>query len=311
MALPKMPALFAGVTLVAALLTGCGGQALSQREIVRAVFFEKQGAGYSVCLLLADQNAPAGESAFKTASAAAATPAQALEAAAESLPGHVYYGLLDAAALPSDTDWATACELGMLLYDRAQPAPELSVCLLDDGPHHWQQDAAGLYETIQSTEREYKVHCGLQQLFAQPESACVPTLPEGGTGYDLALLAKNAPPIRCRGIAAQLGAILCGQASRLDTTFAGGTAAVCAAADLTADGKDLQLYLYSVDLQALTTSAEETALRQAMEEELQTAFALLFQAPKAYEQFHFAFWQQCLAGPTTQLQPPKLTILWE
>ena len=311
MALPKMPALLAGLTLVAALLTGCGGQPLSQREIVRAVFFEKQGTGYSVCLLLADQNAPAGEAAFKTASAAAKTPAQALEYAAASLPGRAYYGLLDVAALPSDTDWATARQLGMLLYDRAQPAPELSVFLLDPGPHHWQQDAVGLYKAIRTAESEYKVHCGLQQLFAQPESSCVPVLPSSGMGYELALLAKNDAPLRCRGVTAQLGAILCRQASRLESTFAGGTAAVSAKADLTADGKDLQLYLYSVDLQSLTGSAEEKALRQALEKELQTSFTFLSQAPEAPEQFHFAFWQQSLTGPGTPLQPPALTVLWE
>ena len=64
----------------------------------RRLFFAQQGEHYSVCLLLADQNAPEGESAFKTASAAAPTPAQALENAAATLPGTVYYGLLDAAA---------------------------------------------------------------------------------------------------------------------------------------------------------------------------------------------------------------------
>ena len=38
---------------------------------------------FLICLLLADQNAPEGESAFKTTSAAAPTPAQALENAAK------------------------------------------------------------------------------------------------------------------------------------------------------------------------------------------------------------------------------------
>ena len=98
------------VLLCSLLLCGCGGQPLSKREIVRAVFFAQQGEHYSVCLLLADQNAPEGESAFKTASAAAPTPAQALENAAATLPGTVYYGLLDAAALPVGADWEQAQE---------------------------------------------------------------------------------------------------------------------------------------------------------------------------------------------------------
>ena len=71
MAMPKIPALLLKVLLCGLLLCGCGGQPLSKREIVRAVFFAQQGEHYSVCLLLADQNAPEGESAFKTASAAA------------------------------------------------------------------------------------------------------------------------------------------------------------------------------------------------------------------------------------------------
>ena len=41
MAMPKNPALFIMSLLAALLLTGCGGQPLSKREIVRAVFFER------------------------------------------------------------------------------------------------------------------------------------------------------------------------------------------------------------------------------------------------------------------------------
>ena len=168
------------VLLCSLLLCGCGGQPLSKREIVRAVFFAQQGEHYSVCLLLADQNAPEGESAFKTASAAAPTPAQALENAAATLPGTVYYGLLDAAALPVGADWEQAQEIGLLLYDRVQPAPELSVFLLDSADHDWQQDAQGLYERMQAIEDRYKVHCGLQRLFTQHAGCAVPALPQGG-----------------------------------------------------------------------------------------------------------------------------------
>lgn len=60
MAMPKIPALLLMVLLCSLLLCGCGGQPLSKREIVRAVFFAQQGEHYSVCLLLADQNAPGG-----------------------------------------------------------------------------------------------------------------------------------------------------------------------------------------------------------------------------------------------------------
>ena len=81
MSVPKAKALL--TVCAALLLCGCG-QALSEREIVRAVFFAQQQGQYSVCLLLADQNAPEGESAFKTASAAA--PISIASQACEGLP---------------------------------------------------------------------------------------------------------------------------------------------------------------------------------------------------------------------------------
>ena len=55
MSVPKAKALL--TVCAALLLCGCG-QALSEREIVRAVFFSRGSRGaYSACLLLADQNA--------------------------------------------------------------------------------------------------------------------------------------------------------------------------------------------------------------------------------------------------------------
>ena len=132
-----------------------------------------------------------------------------------------YYGLLDAAALPVGADWEQAQEIGLLLYDRVQPAPELSVFLLDSADHDWQQDAQGLYERMQAIEDHYKVHCGLQQLFTQHAGCAVPALPQGG-GYDFTLLAQKekAAPRRCTGLTAQLAAFLAGQTTRLETTYA-------------------------------------------------------------------------------------------
>ena len=87
------------IVLAALLLSGCG-QALSEREIVRAVFFVQQQGSYSACLLLADQNAGEDGTHYKTASALGVTPAQALHRAEMALPGQLYYGLLELAALP-------------------------------------------------------------------------------------------------------------------------------------------------------------------------------------------------------------------
>lgn len=310
MVLPKNSALLLTEMFCALLLSGCGGQPLSKREIVRAVFFERQESRYSACLLLADQSAPEGESAFKTASAAAATPAQALENAAASLPGTAYYGLLDAAALPADVDWAQAQEIGLLLYDRAQPAPELSVFLLDAAPHDWQQDAQLLYEQMQAVENRYKVHCGLQQLFTQAEGCTIPALPKGN-GYDFTLLAKDAAPGRYTGLTAQLAALLAGQTNRIETSYAANTAACTACAEVTSAGDTVQLHLHGADLRSLAAPADETTLRKTLENSLQVSYKNLTRAVGADSLFHFTFWQACLYGPGTALKAPSLQILWE
>lgn len=131
MSVPKYKALL--IACITLFLCGCG-QALSEREIVRAVFFARQQGQYSVCLLLADQNNNEDGLHYKTSSARGFTAAQALHRAETTLPGRLYYGLIDLAVLPADADWQTARELGSLLYDKAQPAPELSVFALDTAP---------------------------------------------------------------------------------------------------------------------------------------------------------------------------------
>ena len=63
MSVPKAKALL--TVCAALLLCGCG-QALSEREIVRAVFFARQQGAYSACLLLADQNTESDGVQYKT-----------------------------------------------------------------------------------------------------------------------------------------------------------------------------------------------------------------------------------------------------
>ena len=196
MSVPKTKALL--TVCAALLLCGCG-QALSEREIVRAVFFARQQGAYSACLLLADQNAASGGVQYKTASARGDTAAQALHRAEDTLPGQLYYGLLDLAALPPDCDWADAQTLGTLLYDKAQPAPELSVFVLDTAAHSWAADAASLYEDMKAVEREYDLHCGLQQLFAQADGCAVPAY-RADSGYDFALLAADGASVYVSGL---------------------------------------------------------------------------------------------------------------
>lgn len=247
MSVPKAKALL--TVCAALLLCGCG-QALSEREIVRAVFFARQQGAYSACLLLADQNAESDGVQYKTASARGNTAAQALHLAEDALPGRLYYGLLDLAALPSGCDWADAQTLGTLLYDKAQPAPELSVFVLDTADHSWAADAASLYEDMKAVEREYDLHCGLQQLFAQADGCAVPAY-RADSGYDFALLAADGASVYVSGLQAQLAAALCGQTGRFFTAFAGGQAVCDTRVNVTAEDTTVQLHLRNTDFQPL------------------------------------------------------------
>ena len=233
-------------------------------------------------------------------------------AAEDALPGQAYYGLLDLAALPAQTDWQTAQQIGTLLYDVAQPAPELSVFALAEADNpDWEEEAPALYEAMKAAESAYEVHCGLQQLFAQSEVCAVPALAQ--SGYDLLLLPRGGAPLRCRGLAgAQLAAVLCGQAQRLQGTFAGGQAACEADAHVTVEGQTVQLHLRACALQALTGQAPDD-LESALQRELQASFAALYgQTHRAgADPFHLDFWQACTYGPRHTMQDPQLTVLFE
>ena len=304
MSVPKAKALL--TVCAALLLCGCG-QAPSQREIVRAVFFAQQQGQYSVCLLLADQNGGEDDVHYKTARARGATPAQALHRAEDTLPGQLYYGLLDLAALPPGSDWQTAQTLGTLLYDKAQPAPELSVFVLDDAAYSWAQDAANLYEDMKAVEREYDLHCGLQQLFTQADGCAVPAY-RADSGYDFALLAADGASVYVSGLQAQLAAALCGQTGRFFTAFAGGQAVCDTRVNVTAEDTTVQLHLRDTDFQPLGAYNEDW--QALLCTELQQAFSALT-ADDAADFFHLQFWHVNLWGPGSALPVPRLEILFE
>ena len=287
MSVPKAKALL--TVCAALLLCGCG-QALSEREIVRAVFFARQQGAYSACLLLADQNAESDGVQYKTVSARGDTAAQALHLAEDALPGRLYYGLLDLAALPSGCDWADAQTLGTLLYDKAQPAPELSVFVLDT-----------------AVEREYDLHCGLQQLFAQADGCAVPAY-RADSGYDFALLAADGASVYVSGLQAQLAAALCGQTGRFFTAFAGGQAVCDTRVNVTAEDTTVQLHLRDTDFQPLGAYNEDW--QALLCTELQQAFSALT-ADDAADFFHLQFWHVNLWGPGSALPVPRLEILFE
>lgn len=313
MAVPKRKALLLrGCLLMSLLLSGCGGQPLSQREIVRGVLFDRQNGDYSVCLVLADQNGEETGEANKVACAAGDTPAKALQNAEQSLPGSAYYGLLDLAALPADADWQTARELGMLLYENAQPAPELSVFVLDTKPvESWVREGAQLYQSMKALEETARVHCGLQQLFAQEDVCAVPGYTADG-GYDLVLMPRDGDPVRCQGLAeAQLAAVLCGQTTCIQGTYANGSASCRARANVTVHNGTVQLHLREVELRSLYGG--ERDLKALLCQALQAAFASLDRRMQAAgaDPFHLCFWQACTWGPGAVPEQTALEITFE
>lgn len=295
------------------LLCGCGGRPLSEREIVRGIFFTRQKQAYSVCLVLANQQEEkSGTDQNKIVAAQGQTPAQALENAEESLYGEAYYGLLDLVALPYDTDWNLAQEIGALLYESAQPAPELSVFLLGQQPvDSWADSADHLYHDMKAIERTYQVHCGLQQLFTQKNVCSMPAYSDTG-GYDYVILAQNAAPLRCSGfLEAQLAAVLCGQTDRLQGTYNSGNAACRARAQVLMEGDILQLHLRHVELSAL--SSEAKSLQDTLAEELQHSFAVLCNTldKTGADPFHLDFWQRVQNLPATSSSVPALEVVFE
>lgn len=294
-------------------LCGCGGKPLSEREIVRGILFTRQQASYSVCLVLANQTEDSsGTQQDSIVAARGTTPAQALQNAEDCLYGDVYYGLLDLAVLPADTDWSTAQEIGSLLYENAQPAPELSVFLLDTPPvESWAEQGSALYTRMKQIESTYKVHCGLQQLFSQENVCAVPADSASG-GYDFVLLARDAAPIRCRDLSgAQLAAVLCGQTNLLRGTFAAGQAVCESRVQVLVDDSTVQLHLYDTTLTPLTETSAD--LQTLLGEELKRSFLSLHQATQdaGADPFHLQFWKASVCGIPASDTQAQLEVVFD
>lgn len=304
----------AAALAIALLLSACGGTPLRGREIVRAAFFGGGRGGCTVLLLLADEDAPEGEAACKTAQGQGANPAQALQDAAESLDGSAFYGLMDVVGLPAGCDWGTAADIGELLYREARPAPELSAFLLQGD--ETQANAEQVYHGLQALEESCGVHCGLQTLFAQDAVCALPMRQKQGYGF--ALLPKGGTPSHFTAAStAQLAAVLCGQAERLDFTFAGGTMRCRADAEATVlprkDGTAVQLHLRHLELDTLDGAGQTAAADAALRSELLTSFAELCTAAdaQAADPFRLGFWTAVKYGPGTVPATPRLELLFE
>ena len=108
----------------ALLASGCAGRPLIEREIVRAVFFTKESGKSQAILLLQDQKSEE-SSDYETATGEGNTAAQALADASAGLDGVTFYGLTDLVCLPAGSSWEEVREFAALLYETAQPSPEM------------------------------------------------------------------------------------------------------------------------------------------------------------------------------------------
>lgn len=283
--------------LFTVLLCGCSQHTLASREIVRAVCF---GAENEVCLILEGKE----ENDYRSIQGQGDTMAQALDAAQRQLTGQAYYGLMDVAVLPATVDFRQARELGELLYEKAQPAPESAVFSAD-----WNGDtAAELYDCLR---RMKEPHCGLERLFEQEDCCFIPLWQQESFGY--LLLQQGHTERVIQPEAASLIAVLCGQSSRVDMTFANNTAHITADArfsvEPTAQQTLVTVTLRDVKLSALTPAMEERTAQQRLADSWQQAFSRYAVLPA--DPFRLDFFASCRFGAQQKAASPRLSITFE
>lgn len=298
---------------LALLLGGCGAPLLSEREVVRGIFFEKEEAGYKAVLLVADQKGTengAGTESFRAVAGGASSPDAALRAASEMLEGEVFYGLTDLAVLPVEARWEELVDLGELLYRQAQPAPRIMLYARERGTQPLEEQAEGLYQDLRDAQRRYGLGNGLPALFAQPTECALPVWQ--GTGYGFGFWQKGRPAAQYSdGLTAQLSAILSGQAYRLNVRYAGGQAEIQAAASVhcqvEADGQTmLLLRLRSVRVSDLSgQDRDEEQLLQALRSQLQQDFAQLIAHVQSggFDPLRLSLWRFARLGKTDGRAP--------
>ena len=297
--------------LAALLLCGCGTPLLSQRSIVRAVFFDETD-GAARALLLLGENA-AGE--MECAVGRGETPQQALYNAEQNAPGTVFYGLMELAALPAGWEQEKLLAYGRLLLQEAQPAPEVQVLLLGAEPPR-PNDAEALYRALCAAQKKYGMQSSLAGLFARENECALPVWQ--GDGFGLVFLRQGgARTSYGPSLAAQLAAVLCGEADRFDCTLPGGNAALTARAALyrqaEPDGTALILTLKDAQLHALAGGETGQTLTDAAETALHSAFRQILQDtvqaggdPLGLRVFDFS-----VLGAGKSAPRPRLEIFWQ
>lgn len=300
-------------------LCGCAQTPLlSQREVVHGVFFQTHGKTSTALLLLADQPKEQGgeNSGYKTVVGTGVTPAQALEQAQSSLDGQVFYGLMDLAVLPMEGDWKSTTELGRLLYEKVQPAPQMTLIMMESIPtRELTENASELYETLEKALDKYGIRNGLQNLFCAQKECALPVWQ--GTEYGFAFLQQGRTSLVLEDpLSAQLAAVLCGQADRFACDFSQGTAAVQGKAMLQhrvqeKGSAELYLTLDDPEVQELgLTQRDEAQLKQVLREELGQAYGQIVSETcvPGFDPLRMQVWVWAACGATDQLPQPDLTV---
>lgn len=311
--------LTAGMLAGGLLLSGCtAAPLLSQREIVRAAFFQQQGARSAVFLLLADsaQNAEGQQPAYKVVTGHGDNPEQALEKAENSLEGQVFYGLLDLATFPTQYNWQNVVDTARLLYDKTKPAPQMILFLMDEMPEQQLVKNAGdLYEEMEKAQVRYDLKNGLQTVFSEKNECALPVWQ--GTEYGFSFLQKDKEPLMVKeAIAAQLAAVLSEQSDRLECLFDQESAAlqtqtyVQYCADQVGQN-ELRLTLIDPEIRDISGEGREPVqLQQLLCNELQQVFADFTRNlyTDQFDPFRIGIWVAAQSGSQKPVPQPSLMI---
>ena len=66
-------------------------------------------------------------------------------------------------------------QFASVLYETAQPSPEITLFLLDNRTVERLQETAGdLYDAMQAVEKKYRISCGLESVLSQSDQAALP-----------------------------------------------------------------------------------------------------------------------------------------
>lgn len=304
------------VIFCCAALCGCeSAPLLSQREVVNAVFFGKQGNGCKVVLLVTDHAQSDGESKmdFRTAEGQGKTQAQALMAAEDALDGQVFYGLMDLAVVSDTCGWEEVTEIGRLLYANAKPAPQISLLMAERLPKGM-EEACNLYTDMKNGIARYGLTNGLQELFSSQNECALPVWQ--GTGYGFSILQKGQAGTVCNeGLAAQLAAMLCGQADRLMCTFSQEKIALQAKGmvqtEIAGQQTILHLTLVEPELQDLeNVGYSDGQLQELLCTELQQAYAQIASTGyrDSFDPFHTRIHRFSTIGQEETVPAPTLCI---